>query len=333
MKNLLLLTLVLFCMACKKEEAPLTIESFLQDKSVQKINTNPSGAKVFFLSSSVDPEAPIHTCSLPLVYQLSCTDGSKTLYFEKLRGVVDMAVDEECNLYAIMGNKVVKFTPPHDSTTIKTSASGFTSIITDATGGVWAATYGEGLYYTYDDTYKWQRYSSHNSNLTGNNITEIAIGKNNDIWAAVSGDTSSLAYISNGSITSYKWKDMVGKNFNYLQQLAVDKEGNAWVSYYLDSKNWFVKVSKTGVLMEQTPVTGIEFENVKLRADFNGDIYFIGRTTGRSKIFVNNGTTWKELKINTDLYIFDATIDSQQNLWLGTQNGIIKTTVQMDEIN
>jgi ligand-binding sensor domain-containing protein len=280
---------------------------------------------VFFLSATIDKNAPPYLCSIPYIYQLSCTDGTKTLYFENLARVADMAVDEACNLYACMGNKLVKFTPPHDSITIRESSKIFSSIVTNSEGKIWAGTYGDGLYYY--DTHVWNRYSSHNSNLSGNSISRVETGKDNSIWLSVEGDTSSLTHIADGVFTTYKWKDLIGKNISYLFQLAVDKTGKAWVCYNSENSIKLATLSQNGELTILTPEFIGENTITRLRSDYNGDIYLIINTGSRSKLYLYDNSSWNEIFVSeVDSYIHDATIDANQNLWLGMQKGLLKTT-------
>lgn len=331
MRTIFFVMLVLGILGCKKEEDPITIESFLNNKEVNEISTNPSGTKVFFLSATIDRDAPPYVCSIRYIYQISCTDGTKTLYFEGLRFVNDITVDEECNLYACMLNKIVKFTPPHDSATIKTSTGVFSSVISDSEGNIWAGTYGDGLYYY--DKFNWSRYSSHNSNLTGNTISHLEIGKTGDIWLTTDGDTASITHISGGVINAYKWKALLGKNPSVFQ-LAVDKEGNAWVAYYLDNIMHLAKMEKNGTLVSQNFNLSQNQNIVKLRVDYAGDLYMIIHSGELSKLYVYKDLVWKQLLTNTgNAYMRDATIDANQNLWLGTTEGIVKSKYQLTGSN
>jgi hypothetical protein len=331
MRTIFFVMLVLGILGCKKEEDPITIESFLSNKQVNEISTNPSGTKVFFLSATIDKDAPPYMCSIPFIYQISCTDGTKTLYFEGLRSVGDITVDEACNLYACMFNRIVKFIPPHDSVTIKTCATVFSSVVSDSEGSIWAGTYGDGLYYY--DKYNWYRYSSHNSNITGNTISHLEIGKTGDIWLTSDGDTASITHISGGVFNAYKWKALLGKNPS-VSQLAVDKDGNAWVAYYLDNIVHLAKVSKNGTLVAQNLDLSQNKNLVKLRSGYTGDLYMIIHSGEQSKLYVYNDPVWKQVLTNTgNAYMRDATIDASQNLWLGTTEGIVKSTYQLASSN
>lgn len=324
MKNILLLSILFALFACKKDEIPVTIQSYLNDKMVQEIVTNPSGTKVFFLSAIVDKNASPLLCSLPFIYQLSCTDGTKTLYFENLKSITDLAVDESCNVYACMFNRIVKFSPPHDSIAIKEVSAVFASIATSPEGKIWAGTYGDGLYYF--DTHVWNRYTSKNSALSGNSISRIEMGMDNSVWLSVQGDTGSIAHIVDGVFTTFKWTDLIGKNISYLSQLAVDKSGKAWVCYYSDNVMKLATISQNGTLTILTP----EFLNgntvMKLRSDYNGEIYILINTASQSKLYLYDDSSWEELYVgDVDNFIYDAAIDANQKLWLGTQNGLIET--------
>jgi hypothetical protein len=328
MKNYLLtISIALLIASCEKETDPVAIENYLSEKVVNRIITNPSGAKVFFLSAVVDPNFEPWRCSIPFIYQLSCTDGEHTLYFENLHSVGDIAVDENCNLYACMLRNLVKFIPPKDSSSILQTNSIFSAVATDSAGKIWAGTYGGGLYYY--DSHVWEHYTSANSGLTGNNISNVEIGKNNDVWISVSGDTGSLTCISDGIFKTFEWKkDLLGKNVDYISHLAVDKDGIAWVAYY-DEGYKLITIDKNGNLNEIQEDFFVNKNIARLGTNYMGNIYLITYSENKSGLYFHNGFIWNEAILNVgDSYVNDIALDAEHNLWIGTSTGLIKSELQ-----
>ena len=322
-KYLTLIVIPLILLGCRKSEEPLTIENYLTGKVVQKITTNPSGTKVFFLSAVIDKDAPPWICSIPYIYQLSCTDGDHTLHFENLHYVTDVAVDDDCNLYACMGLNLVKFIPPQDSATILTSSLGLTSVITDTSGNIWAGTYNEGLYYF--DKHVLTCYTPENSALKSKQIGDIAIGVKNDIWVSVSGDSGSMTLVSGGSFNTWTWKELIGSNISYISHLAVDKNGAAWISYYDNNTPRLSTLSKNGTFSNMEPGFPGGSQISMLKSDYSGNIYMITYNVSQSKLYKYTGSGWKEIAIDSgEEYVYDVTVDASGYLWFGTSKGVSK---------
>ncbi|MBN2613192.1 MAG: hypothetical protein JXB00_16685 [Bacteroidales bacterium] len=324
MKKLSFILLLVFLASCEKQgTGPQNLEDFLSDRMIIEIITNPSGNTVFFLSAIIDENAPPYICSLPLIYQLSCTDSKKAIYFENLHGIYRIAADDANNIYACQGSKLIKFLPSHDSMTIKQISSGFSCLDIDVTGNIWAGTWNEGLYMYSGNN--WLQYTAANSLLPEGNVSDICCSNEHVTWALVTNEQSYIVRITDGNWNVFQYDEQTGEDYIYLSSFTADKHGNAYISYTQSGTSYLKRVDENGISEIQLP-TLIRNKNLtSLNFDSEDNLYFVNNNQDFSEIWCSKNNGWEQVHTDNSInYIHDIEFDSAGYLWIGTGKGAFK---------
>ena len=330
-KLLLLLIFAMLPVGCEKTDpVPQNIQDYLNEKSVFEVVTNPDATKIFFLSGVIDENAPPYLCSIPYIYQLSCTDGNSILTFENLYGIRNIAVDNTCNLYACIGPDLIKFTPPHDSISIRRISSGFTSVAVDNNGNVWAGTWDEGLYSYSGIT--WKHYTPENSILPDTYIADV-MSADNVTWVILSDEDFSVIRIDGTDWKIYKISELSVSENSYLNSCTVDPAGTAYISFRSDQNTYIYKLNTEGISNLNLPENIRNSYISKMKTDLNGNVYFVVNQSGIGKIYCLKSGNWFRVQFSEEIEaISDIAIDVSDNLWIGTNNGVKKMLVILNHL-
>lgn len=197
------------------------------------------------------------------------------------------------------------------------SRSGVYDILQDKTGFLWVATEGGGL--CKFDGKSFKPYTRFNG-LASEKIRVIFQDKEGIIWL---GTTNGLTYFDGEDFISLT-EEEDGIADNYIRSIAQDHEGNIWVG------------SNTGISIIDSDEKGVSH---KLKLNFSlphkkvrslqtqGDIMWIGTDAGLCKYIDGNVSTiiTQEDGLSDDL-ILTQFVDSNNELWVGTENGLNKIT-------
>ena len=328
MKNLLFIVTVMVLFSCEKtDNKPQSIDKYLKEKTIFEITTNPSGSKVFFLSGVRDEDVPPYVCSIRYIYQISCTE-TDFLAFENLNYITDIEVDDECNLYACSGPNLIKYTPPHDSSTIKKISNGFSSVAAGNNGEIWSGTWGDGLYH-YDGN-SWIHYNSENSGLPADDISEVICSASGITWATVADETGSIIRITDESWIIFEYKDLGGENTPYINAFAVNTEGLAYIALWIGNRTYLMTIDNIGFNQVDLPAAMADLTISRLERGMQEDIYAIIQKQDLSEVFLFDGEEWFKVVLDKQIIYFnEIAVDSGNNIWIGTQNGVKKFSRQL----
>lgn len=196
-----------------------------------------------------------------------------------------------------------------------------TSIAADGNGNVWVGTATNlnaeidnnpsGGLVRYDGN-SWTFYSSENSSLPGNNITDLEFDKDGNLWA-----------ISGKRLAKFDGTKWIANDISdYAAQLYIDANGNVFIvdTYYgavekFDGTSW----------TEYDPPFYVGNTIYGLAADKSGNLWCVTY----DKVAKFDGADWtiynednSGLPINT---IRTMCIDQNDNVWIGTrENGLLK---------
>ncbi len=178
------------------------------------------------------------------------------------------------------------------------------------------------------DTTLWKDYTTANSNISTNQLTCIAIDKNNEIWLGTPGE-GLLRF------DGTNWENLINNvpgsvAHDTINCIMVDDNNHKWVG----SENggvWDVFNSNAHIYGFKT--SGLaDFRIESIAEDNSGNIY-LGTKGGLSKTFLdNNGNrSWFNYDNSAlfipanDTWITALAVDGNQNLWIGTKSsGIVK---------
>ena len=330
-KLVILLILTLLFQCCEKSEnEPQNIENYLNERTVFEITANADASKIFFLSGIIDTNAPPYMCSVPYIYQLSCTDGVQVLTFENLHSIRNIAVDNSCNVYACSVNSLIKFTPPHDSITIKTINSGFSSVAVGNNGKVWAGTWEDGLY-SYDGNI-WRQFTTENSILPDNYISQVYCSNNNIVWLILDDQDRTIIRIIGNDWKKYTINTL--PESAYLYASTCDYNGIFYTSYYSNNCSYLYKFTEEGFNTISLPVAIRNSFISRLKTDQDGNLYFVINYGDFAEVYCMKSNDWYKINIpDVTGYIHDIVIDKSNYLWIGTGSGVKKIFIQLIPIN
>lgn len=329
MRNLLFIVTVMVLLSCEKTgNKPQNFDEYLKEKTIFKITTDPLGSKVFFLSGIVDQNVPPYVCSIHYIYQLSCTDGAYFVAFENLDYIADFTVDNNCSLYACNGPNLIKLSPPHDSITVKKISNVFSSVSAGSNGDIWAGTWGDGLYHYNGNS--WIHYNSENSDLPADNISEVICSTSGITWATVADDSVSIIRITDESWKIFGYKNHGGDNPLYINAFTVNKEGLAYVTLWIDNRTCLMTINDLGFNQVDLPAAMADLTISRLESGLQGEIYAIIRKQDQSEIYLLDGEEWFKVVLDKQIIHFnEIAVDADNNIWIGTQNGVEKFSRQL----
>ena len=181
----------------------------------------------------------------------------------------------------------------------------------DSNGNVWIGTDG-GL--TKFDGANWENFNTFNSSLPVNQISKISINNNGEIWMATSQPSNLIIhFIDRNNIVVYDNETtgipaMSGVSINGI---AFDNSNNKWFAHNFgltkfDNSNW-------------TTVSSYSF--FSLNIDKNG-ILWGGSGFDLAKY---DGVSVNLVSTGLDEAIISTTIDSKNNIWIGTEHTSLGT--------
>ncbi|WP_198679973.1 sensor histidine kinase [Aureibaculum luteum] len=149
-----------------------------------------------------------------------------------------------------------------------------------------------------------------NEGLPANEISSMVETEDGNIWIASSSTTGSLTLYDGENAFAYDYTSVYGMTF--------DKQGRLWLTtvqngiYVLDFKNDIEYVITPSVA---------NFIGVDILCDYTGTLYFVSYGDGIFKVDAEMKNLQK-LEIASTQFAFTLFEDSQNNIWLSTDDGL-----------
>ncbi len=203
---------------------------------------------------------------------------------------------------------------------------------------VWVGTSNNGLY-SYDPALDKFKYLDTNGGLSSSMIWSIAQVDENEYWLGTDNGVNILrkkpglswtgSSFLNEGLESVKPLKMEGVQGERINMIFVDDVGNKWLSvhskglFILDPTNRLVKkiVFNQGDVVSNQITSVIKLGQEYWVTTFNG-IFIVNKLFETEERFLR-----EELEAQ---YFFKAYLDSENNIWLGTNNGFYKYEVRND---
>lgn len=210
------------------------------------------------------------------------------------------------------------------------------SIYQDKNGGVWIGTYfgGVNIYYPNHPQFENYTYSSYTNSISHQVVSCIAETVSNQIWIGTDGGGLNLLNRENGKITSFLHDPSTPHSLshNSIKTLQLDKDENLWIGTYLGGLNLLKKGSDKFIHFKNDPSNQRSLSDNSVYAieeDKDGGLWFGTHGGGlnylkspeSSEFSLYNTSKNIEDRISSD-YVRCLLMDSQENLWVGTENGV-----------
>ena len=212
------------------------------------------------------------------------------------------------------------------------SSNMMAGIYEDNDGLLWVGTVSEGINVVNRKNGKVERYkSSDNDNsLSSNNIRDI-IGIDNEIWIATEEGLSKYDKTTKNFTKYFQGKDKNSLISNDIRNLYIDDQGILWIATKDGICN-FDRDKKFTSYRELFLKNGIRenmFSDIIQDKDglfwiastLNGGLISLDRNTNEVNIYRNDENDDKSLSFNA---IKSISVDSKNNIWVGTQYGLNK---------
>jgi ligand-binding sensor domain-containing protein len=188
---------------------------------------------------------------------------------------------------------------------------------------LWLGTTRDGLVSIFDN--RWVFYDTLNSPLPGNLITSLVFDKNQKIWI---GTWNGVCCFD-----GLKWKIYNTANSwlpgNEILSLEIDKNNNIWAGTYEDGVGRFNGISWISYTYDDAQLLSNPINCIKAG---DGEIWFgtasaqINDSIRKSGLLRFDGTNWYEIipqkPIIHGVDIECIEIDHNNNVWIGTKNGL-----------
>ncbi|MFO7852004.1 MAG: two-component regulator propeller domain-containing protein [Bacteroidota bacterium] len=199
------------------------------------------------------------------------------------------------------------------------------SLAIDNDGNLWIGTSGNGLS-KFDGT-DWRVYIPANSQIPDVTINSIAFDSDNNIWLATSG--SGLVKVEGLSIEDEPvWTFYTRENSelpeNILYSLLFDETGYLWLGTESNDLTGFDGSTFT----TYTPPVALSDKTISSLANDEENHLWIGYTVGLIAEF--DGTDWNFHELDesgiSPSRAYSLTFDKDDNLWISTEDGLLKYT-------
>ncbi|MBN2611952.1 MAG: SpoIIE family protein phosphatase [Bacteroidales bacterium] len=199
--------------------------------------------------------------------------------------------------------------------------------VEDNIGGLWIAhnngisKFSGEVFYNY----------SMDDGLPDNTVKALAYDRQGNLWIAT---LNGLAIYDGNEFEVITTSD--GLSYNICQDLCIDMNGKIWVA----TDNGLNKVTWQGPLKDITTYTTADglYSNAItfVTADINNNLW-IGLEKGFNRMNLNSGkiTYYGEQEGFTPLECYEraVSVDKDQNVWIGTGNGVVKYISDYDTIS
>ncbi len=206
-------------------------------------------------------------------------------------------------------------------------------IIQDGQGFIWIATE-SGL--SRFDGKNFTVYTKKNSNIVSNELNTLLYDQEeNKIWIGSQRDGISIFDCASQSFTDYTVVE--GLITNDVTHLSHAEDGGIWITHYHVGIEYYDKNTKQLTRFLSSDIEGLELPNWCSFDDGKGNLYVGHAFDGLSIIDIKNKTARnirhqpgnpKSLPGNTVRTIY---MDSQKNIWIGTNEGLALFNPQTDE--
>ncbi len=172
------------------------------------------------------------------------------------------------------------------------------------------------------DTTLWNNYDTGNSQIATNQLTCLAVDKDNIIWLGDPGN--GLLKFDGRTWENFGDKIPSGPAQDTINCIYVDNNNHKWVGTEFGG---VVEIYNNNVSVYGYRSSGLpDFRVMSVTGDDNGNIY-IGTQDGLTRTWISNGYrnwytyTLEELPFPQEVSWFTAlAIDANHNLWIGTQS-------------
>ena len=241
------------------------------------------------------------------------------------RSLEDLIVDSTGRVWihwqAYEGSRIVTgYKENWEELPLKHSDINIRKIAVDANGKLWIGTATDGLFIV--DGNEEKNFTENNSDLVGNAVTGIAFDNQGRAWiGAYSYDTQT------GGVNIFdgeNWETYTTENLPLLGKvlfpsIAIDKQNQVWIGTdqgitVFDGKNW--NSYSTG---------GVDLNSYNTWRNGNvvSMIFDVQERVWVNDTRVFDGKTWKYFLDPYHSGINDTTVDSNGNVWVATDNGVV----------
>ncbi|MCF8716224.1 response regulator [Joostella atrarenae] len=217
---------------------------------------------------------------------------------------------------------------PNNDTSINSNL--IFSIVGDTVGNLWIGTTGNGLTYLERDTGKFinfEHQEGNNKSISNNYVSRVLLDSKNRLWVGTNEGINMLKLhdsIAKSTFLRYNLEDKFtgfDKEVNTIGEIYEDNMGDIWVGatyglYKLSRDNNGEAYFKHMNGYFNLP----EVNNSSIAQDYNGNLY-VGTSLGLYFIDVHDKRPQAELIY--DGYYNELIIDQQNNIWGGTNNGLL----------
>lgn len=239
----------------------------------------------------------------------------------------DVLVDSENNIWITTATGGIY---KYDRSTWHSFNSGFPSggircIVTDQNNVKWIGTSSGLVKFSGNE---WTLYNKYNSGLTSNVINDIEIDKNGILWIATGNYLDLASGLNTGGVSTFDGENNWGRFSrlnsgvpqDYVTSIEIDKNNVKWIGcrsggglVKYNDKNWekvtFIDNRYSSNVMD-------------MKIDRDGKLFVI---LEYGDFIYFDGVTWKSVKFTSDLSeMTNISFDSENNIWVGYKNGIIK---------
>jgi ligand-binding sensor domain-containing protein len=260
---------------------------------------------------------------------LSNQEGSTSFSHSLLKGVQIISIEEDDDGNIWMGSfdkGVFVYDPKTSSLRQFTEADGLINnnvlSIACSQGSLWFATLGGVSEYRLNDkpgTVKFRNYTSENG-LGSNYIYKVFIDSKDRVWFATDG--KGITVLENGKFRNYSLSE--GLKSNIIYSVTEDASGQIWIStanagiFRWNGEQFQAFVPHNGLRdLAISSIIGDKNNNLIIVCKNGIDIL-----DPKSGAVFYHGDEFGISEIDPNLNAFS--VDPQGNIWLGTQNGIIK---------
>ena len=171
---------------------------------------------------------------------------------------------------------------------------------TDSKGNIWAATIHEGLAWNFGSV--WIAYRDFNSDIRHNDLVNVAVDSNDNIWIAYTGNLGCSCY------DGERWEHFL--DGYTVRCLVSDKNGGIWVG---TSESVFFIKDNESIQMSEDDVN--EPDNIwSIEVDRAG-VLWVGAMNG---LFMRKGTLWEKMDLPLPGTVSEITADIDNIKWFAT---------------
>lgn len=258
------------------------------------------------------------------------TNGDWTVYQAGSSGLASnfvyaVAVDANDNIWFGTDSGVSKFAA--GIWTTYTTAHGLAAntvraIMPGKDGSMWFGT-NSGLNQL-DTNGNWTTYDTNNSNILSNDVEDIAIDDENNVWLTNPG--AGISRLSSAQVWTTYTTSNSGLASASVWSIAVDREGRKWIGYMMNGVS--ILAADNSEWMHETPPRLGGDTVLDITSAFNGDVWLAHESDGATRSYGGSGVTtdntirsgyWDTIQIGGGSNLADS--DSSQLSYVNIEAG------------